>query len=161
MFIYSLKGSTLKLVTIISVIALALILLFVFLPKGEGAVPVPKSEYAGISNDEERIKLLKSFGYEVEPEVFEVTEVVLPKKFNETYKKYNELQSPLGIDLQDYAGKNVTRYTYIVNNFDYNGTVYANLLIYDNTFIGGDFSSAKLNGFMTTLGKTPELPNAE
>ena len=75
--------------------------------------------------------------------------------------EYNNLQKMQGLDLSKYKRKNVTRYTYKIKNYDgYEGTVYANLLVYRNRIIGGDICSADVNGFVTTfdakINKTKE-----
>ena len=58
----------------------------------------------------------------------------------------------MGLDLSRYKRKDVMRYTYQVENYpDYQGVVYANILVYKNKIIGGDICSADVNGFVTSL----------
>jgi hypothetical protein len=62
---------------------------------------------------------------------------------------YNEIQKRQGLDLSKYKKKNVMRYTYEVKNYkDYDGTVYANIIVYRNKVIGGDICSADVTGFI-------------
>ena len=80
--------------------------------------------------------------------------VTLPKDFDKVFAAYNELQKQQGFDLAAYAGKTVERYTYIVQNYpDYDGTVYANLLVSRGRVIGGDVCAAEANGFLHGLQK--------
>jgi len=54
-----------------------------------------------------------------------------------------------GLNLSKYKGKDVTRYTFRITNYDgYEGTVYANVLVYRNRVIGGDLCSADATGFV-------------
>ena len=65
------------------------------------------------------------------------------------FAAYNELQRTQGLDLSDYGGKTVERYTYQITNYEgFEGTVYANLLISRNRVIGGDICSADADGFV-------------
>ena len=104
---------------------------------------------------DERVAFLRQFGWEVEPEPVEVTEVVIPQEFGEVYQKYNELQKQQGLDLSRFAGKTCKRWVYRVVNYPEPGeSVRATLLIADGRVIGGDLSSVALDGFMVGfLGK--------
>ena len=57
--------------------------------------------------------------------------------YDDIYQKYNQLQITDGMNLEKYKGKSVKRYTYLVSNYDYNGTVYANLIIYKEITLVG------------------------
>ena len=68
---------------------------------------------------------------------------------------YNEFQRQMGLDLAKYKGKDVMRYTYEVTNYpEYEGRVYANVLIYRNKVIGGDICSADSKGFLQGFVKS-------
>ncbi len=45
---------------------------------------------------EERIAYLSQFGWSVEEDPLEVTEVIIPETFDDTYANYNELQKSQG-----------------------------------------------------------------
>ena len=76
-------------------------------------------------------------------------EVTIPAEFDKVFAGYNELQKAQGLDLSKYKKKTVTRYTFTVTNYDgYDGTVYANVLVYRNRVIGGDICSADVSGFI-------------
>ncbi len=158
MFVYSLKASTLKFFGIICVAMVALITLIVFIPTYDGGEDVPTSaevNYSKIKTDEDRIAFLGQFGWEVKPTAVEVKETKIPKEFDNVFSTYNELQKRQGLDLSDYKGKAITRYTYEITNYpDYEGTVYANLIVYKNKVIGGDICTADVEGFIHGFKKT-------
>ncbi|MBQ2805562.1 MAG: DUF4830 domain-containing protein, partial [Clostridia bacterium] len=98
-------------------------------------------------------EFLNQYGWTVEEEARDINQVTIPVKFDPIYEKYNQLQINEGLNLEKYKGKTVKKYTYLVNNHDYDGIVYANLLIYKNQVIGGDISSAASGGFMHGFSK--------
>ena len=156
MFIYSIKAQSIKLYLSIALSALSVIAIIIFVPPGnlkdasstEVSATVTEKNFKKIESSEDRIAFLKQFGWEVEPEARDVQQVTIPVKFDPIYEKYNDLQVKEGLNLEKYKGKTVKKYTYLVNNHDYEGVVYANLLIYKNQVIGGDICSAVSGGFM-------------
>lgn len=102
-----------------------------------------------INTTEERVEFLKKLGWEADPDSEEAREVLIPTEFSEAYLKYNELQLTQGCDLTRYAGKRARQYSYTITNYPTGEEgITANLLIYNNTVIGGDICSPKLDGFM-------------
>lgn len=157
MFIYSLRASTVKLVAVICVALTVLITLIAFVPTY--AISSQTSANAGdaeasysydkIKSAEDVAVFLSQFGWEVDPSPVEVKTVSVPKEFDKIYAAYNELQKEQGLNLIKYKGKDVTRYTFAITNYkDYEGTVYANVLVYRNRVIGGDVCSADVSGFV-------------
>lgn len=105
--------------------------------------------YTGVKSNEDRIKFLRHFGWEITPEPTETVTVTIPESFDEIFTGYNTLQKNQGLDLTKYKGKSVTRYTYSVTNYkEHNGDVFATLLVYKGRVIGGDICSADPNGFI-------------
>jgi len=99
-----------------------------------------------------KISFLNLCGWKVEENPIEEQEIIIPEKFNETFKQYNELQKLQGYDLSRYKGKQAVKYTYEVTNYpNYMENIRAVLLVIDGKIIGGDIHSAELNGFMTGL----------
>lgn len=93
---------------------------------------------------------LNALGYSAE--YAEKASIKIPDSFDRVYSAYNALQREYGYDLAPYAGRECTRYTYTIKNYPDNTVgVRANLLICDNTVIGGDISTVGLYGFMTGL----------
>ncbi|MBR6530027.1 MAG: DUF4830 domain-containing protein [Clostridia bacterium] len=110
-----------------------------------------KKEYLNIKTNEQRLALLSSFGRECESAPVKMYEVTVPREFDKTYKAYNELQKPLGLDLSRFRGETLRCYTYVVTNHPDMGTVYANLLFSFDEFVGGDVSSAAPSGLLECL----------
>lgn len=164
MFIYSVKGQNLKLVASLVLSVAIIITAIIFIPNTANDYKYPvevlpavknmsASDFKNIKTNEDRIAFLKRYEWEVEPEAREVVEVIIPQEFDPIYEKYNQLQLGEGLDLRKYKGKSVKRYTYLVTNYKYDGTVLANLLIYKERVIGGDICSARFDGFVHGLTK--------
>lgn len=157
MFIYSLRASTVKLVGVICVALTVLITLIAFVPTyaannsaATGAVDSAVSyNYDKVKTAGDVVGFLSQFGWQVEAEPIEVKTVTVPSEFDKVFSAYNEIQKSQGLNLLKYKGKDVTRYTFSVTNYaGYEGTVYANVLVYRNKVIGGDICSADVSGFI-------------
>ncbi len=156
MFVYSMRAGTLRFFAIVGVALLALVMLVVFVPElqpvaaaGEVSEDVETIRYEKIKSNEERIAFLAQFGWEVTAEPVESTTVTIPKEFDKVFAAYNELQRTQGLDLTEYGGRTVERYTYTVTNYNgYEGAVLANLLVFRGRVIGGDVCSADAAGFL-------------
>ena len=168
MFIYSFKASSIKFFGIICVALAALIALVAFVPAYAGgnlggsegggvAVGAPEAEsdvtvsyrYDKVKSADNAAGFLGQFGWIVDAGSAEAQEVTIPAEFDKVFAGYNELQKAQGLDLSKYKKKTVTRYTFTVTNYDgYDGTVYANVLVYRNRVIGGDICSADVSGFI-------------
>lgn len=154
MFIYSLRASTLKFFAVVCVALATLITLIAFVPAygNDGEAPASKNadvDYDGIKTNEDRVKFLSGFGWEVDPSAVESIEVTIPEDFDKVFTGYNEIQKRQGLDLSRYKKKNVMRYTYEVKNYEGSeDKVYANILVYKNKVIGGDICSANVKGFI-------------
>ena len=167
MFIYSFKASSIKFFGIICVALAALITLIAFVPayaggesstpQGGVAVDAPEAEsgvtvsirYDKVKSADDAAKFLAQFGWVVDAGSVETKEVTIPAEFDKIFAGYNEMQKSQGLDLSKYKKKAVTRYTFTVTNYDgYEGTVYANVLVYRNRVIGGDICSANVSGFI-------------
>lgn len=156
MFIYSLKASTIKFFAVVCIALATLITLIAFIPVAavdDSAVSANADiDYSGIKTNDDRVEFLAQFGWQVKPEAIESIEVTIPEEFDKIFTAYNEIQKQQGLDLSKYKKKGVMRYTYEITNYDgYNGTVYANILVYRNKVIGGDVCSADIKGFMHGL----------
>ncbi len=152
MFIYSVKASTLKFAAIIVVGIAVFTTLFVMIPPyedtGDGSAAV-SINYDKVKTNEDRRGFLSSLGYEVSAEPIEVASVKIPSEFDKIYAGYNEIQKTQGFDLSKYKSRELERYTYTVNNYEgYDGTVYANILLYRGKIVGGDICSASAEGFV-------------
>ena len=165
MFVYSLKASTLKLFGVIGVSVIALVILLTLIPTYEPTAAslmysdAASYHYSKIKTNDDRIAFLQQFGWTVEETPVEEEAVTIPGEFDKVFVSYNELQKQQGLDLSKYKRKDVTRYTYKITNYpDYNGTVYANVLVYRGKVIGGDICSADVNGFVCGFDGKVKLP---
>ena len=152
MFVMTTKVNLKKILVILAAVAvviLALVLIF-----GGGSDESVQTGASAVSGNDARVKFLRDLGWEVSTSPTESGQVLIPEEQNEVFSRYNALQKSQGYDLAQYAGKNVMRYVYKVNNYP-NATepVYATLLVYKNKVIGGDVCSADATGFIHGLDK--------
>lgn len=152
MFIYSVRASSIKffLVIILSLSVLVGILAF------GGAESVSASvvgvSFEGMKSDADRVAFIGKFGIEVDPTPTDTKEFTVPEDFDRIISGYNEIQKMQGLDLSKYKNKKVTRYTYTALSYkDYDGAVNVNLIIYKDTVIACDVSSADPKGFIKPL----------
>ena len=166
MFIYSFKASSIKFFGIICVALAALIALIALVPAYAGTTDTPAGvqdaqspevespttvsyTYDKVKSADAAARFLSQFGWVVDAGSVETAEVTIPAEFDKIFAGYNELQKSQGLDLSKYKKKAVTRYTFAVTNYaDYEGDVYANVLVYRGRVIGGDICSADVNGFI-------------
>ena len=105
-----------------------------------------------VRNNDQRLAYIASFGWEVEPEPVEITEIIIPREFDALYEEYNAMQMQLGYDLSRHAGRRGKRFTYVVTNYPgQDQDVRLNLLVRDNRVIGGDVYSTGAKSFMHGL----------
>ena len=160
-FVYSIKAQTLQFFSVIAVSLIALLILIAFIPTYEPTVintlytETNSVKFNKIKTNDDRIDFLEQFGWTVSENPLEEKKVTVPHEFDKIMLSYNEFQRQMGLDLSKYKGKEVMRYTYEVTNYpEYEGRVYANLLIYRNKVIGGDICSADASGFLQGFTKT-------
>ncbi len=156
MFVYSVRASALRFLSVILLSVMALVALIAFVPTYVPTslfVKEDKITYDSVTTEEERAAFLRQFGWEVAPDTVEVTEVTVPAKFDKVYEGYNAIQTAQGLDLERYRGKKVMRYTYDVTNYEKSeGRVLATILVYKNRVIGGDICSSEAGGFVHGFG---------
>ena len=158
MFIYSVRAATLKFFGIIAITLVALIAVIAFVPvyaEGRDNVAVSANgegkeySYDKIKSSSDAANFLSQFGWEVEATPLEEVKIKIPEEFDKVMNAYNELQRNQGLDLSKYKGREVTRYTFRITNYQgYNGTVMANVIVYKKRVIGGDICSTDVTGFI-------------
>lgn len=165
MFVYSIKSSTIKLAAVICLSVAALVTLISVIPTYQPTAAsvmysdVSTYSFSGVKSNDDRIMFLRQFGIEVDATPVEEEKVTIPGEFDRIFVSYNELQKQQGLDLSKYRRKSVERYTYKVTNHpDYDGTVYANVIVYRGKVIGGDLCSADVNGFVKSFDGKYKLP---
>ena len=153
MFVYSVRASTLKFFAVIGV-CLVLLITFATLGSGEtvyASVDGRTINYGGMKTAEDRIAFIESFGLRVDPASETEEQFSMPENFDRVLSGYNEIQKSQGLDLSKYTKKKVTHYTYKVTNYDFDGPVYVNLLVYRSKVIACDISSGDPKGFVLPL----------
>jgi hypothetical protein len=159
MFIYSFRAASLKFFGIIAVTLVALIAIIAFVPVyAQGGVtdtPVSATDkeqsysYEKVRDVSGVISFLSQFGWTVDGATAQSAKVTIPDEFDKVFAAYNEIQKSQGLDLSKFKKKELTRYTVEVTNYKgYEGTVYANVLVYRNKVVGGDICSADVKGFV-------------
>ena len=153
MFVYSIRSSTIR---FFGFILLTLVLLVLVVTLGGGDSVAASGDgvginYGGIRSDEDRREFIESFGIRISSDAPEEESFKMPDSFDRVILGYNELQKKQGLDLSKYRKKKVTRYSYKVENYDYEGEVYANLFIYRGRVVACDVSSADPEGFVLPL----------
>ena len=159
MFIYSFRAATLKFFGIIAITLAALIAIIAFVPVyangGVQDAPAGVTDN-GVSYSYDKVRdvggvvnFLSQFGWTVDGATAQSAKVTIPDEFDKVFAAYNEIQKSQGLDLSKFKKKELTRYTVEVTNYkDYEGTVYANVLVYRNKVVGGDICSADVAGFV-------------
>lgn len=137
----------------VAAVIVALILLF----GGNDA----QTTSAPVSNNDARVKFLTDFGWEVSASPAESSQVRIPETMTEVFDRYNQLQKSQGYDLSTYAGKNVMRFVYKVNNYPgATEPVYATVLVYKNQVIGGDITDTAAGGKVQGFKMSKDTPPA-
>ncbi len=162
MFIFTFKYSLNKtLVTITIILIMILLALWYNLQSDTNisksifklAKKETKFDFSNIKTNHDRIGFLKQFGWEVAEEPIEISNYEIPKRFDNTFLNYNDLQEKLGLNLTKYSGKRVKRYTYKILNHPLSSKfeIRANILVYKDKVIGGDIMTTGIGGFMESL----------
>ena len=155
MFICSVKATTLRFFSVLLLSAVALAGVTVFATSTDtGAVGAmsEKVSYEGIKTESDRRAFLASFGYEVKSDAESTVDFTLPRSLDAVLLDYNELQKKAGLDLSKYAGKKVTRYTYLLPKQEgYEGNVYANIIVYRSRVVAADLTGVGESGFVRPL----------
>lgn len=161
MFIYSVKASSIKLIALVLLSLTVICTLLILIPSYDATTVFADDGsvvYTGAKSNEGRIEFLRKFGWEVTPEPIEEIEVTIPSEFDSVFVGYNDLQKLQGLDLSRYKRKTVTRYTYVITNYpEYEGKVFANVLIYRGRVIGGDICTEAKDGFIHGFSKNTHL----
>ncbi len=151
MLAISVKASGKK-TTVVAIVFLFIAVALIVLARGVARVGAARS--AGALHTAEGTEDIRAFlagcGWETEKTPEETLEVLIPARFDDVMRRYNAIQKAQGTDLARYAGKTVTRYTFVVTNYN-NGEegIRANVLVYKGKIIGGDVCSLALDGFLS------------
>ena len=95
-----------------------------------------------------RVAYLAALGWEVKEEPLSEQTIRLPSVFPEVLKEYNKLQKKQGFDLEKYAGKEISMYSYSLLDPPGEGEYLCSLYVWKGKVIGGAIHSTALNGSM-------------
>ena len=119
---------------------------------GGDEAPSTTTAAPSAADNDSRVSFLKKLGWEVNASPVQSGQVKIPETRSEAFDRYNALQMTQGYDLSKYAGKTVMRYVYKVTNYpDATEPVYATVLVYKNTVIGGDITDTAPHGKLLPL----------
>ena len=157
MMVMTAKVDLKKIMLALAAVAALIVALILLLGDGKDA-----TQTAALSSNDGRVAFLKSFGWEVTTSPRESGQVKIPSEESEAFRRYNALQKSQGYDLSKFAGKNVMRYVYQVNNFPgATDPVYATVLVYKKEIIGGDVTQSgakgKIQGFKLPESTLPSV----
>ena len=145
MLVMTAKVDKKKIAIVLAAVVVVVAALFMLLG-GEDSAPASTNITSVASNDD-RVKFLTSFGWEVTNSPVESSQVRIPQETSEVFDRYNSLQKSQGYNLAAYAGQTVMRYVYKINNYPgAKEPVYATLLISKNQVIGGDVTDTAAKG---------------
>lgn len=153
MFIWTTRFSKKK--AVLTVIAVGVVMAILILLTGRIDTK-QETKLPTLTDNSQRVAYLQSLGWEVEPEPMETLQFLLPSTLNDYYLAYNELQRMQGFDLTACCGKQLTRYTYTVTNYQGRPEgVQANLYICEELPVAGDICCPGEAGFQEALIRQP------
>lgn len=107
-----------------------------------GPAPTPRAGTPspnGVSSEADRQAYLQSWGWLVSPQPVLVEELRLPRSFDGPYADFLALQTAQGFSqLERYAGKRVTRYTYEVLNAPGHAALQVRILLRGSQVLAGE-----------------------
>lgn len=145
MFVLTAKLSKSKIFIAIAILVVVVAVLILIFSGGKSDV---KDNAVAVSSNDDRVAFLAGFGWSVNAEPVQTQKVLIPSGTpGEVFTRYNKLQISQGYDLTKYAGKEAMRYVYEILNYpEATEPVYATILVYDGTVIGGDVTSTSADG---------------
>ena len=152
MFVCSVRSSSIKFFSVV-ILCLTVLCIVITLSSNDYIYAMSNGvevNFSGIKGNDERVAFIKQFGL-VPDEEFTEESFSLPNTLDRVLGEYNQLQKKQGLDLSKYLGKRVTRYTYKINNYRHEGSVYVNLIVYRDKIIACDISSLDGNKFVYPL----------
>lgn len=154
MFVFSLSTKKIqkKFIIIFSLIILVFVIFVICILLGKRqnrTVKYDGGSYSTKAENPEDIKNFASqFGWKIETQPDEVTNILIPAYFNDIYEHYNAIQKEMGLDLSEYKGEECCKYSFKILNYPDNDDVNLNLIIFDGRVIGGDISENIMDGFI-------------
>lgn len=137
---------------VLGALAALIVLICILANRDDSPAPSPQDRPVNVATNDARVEYLTTLGWEVAVSPVETQQVRIPTEVSQVFERYNALQQSQGFDLNQYAGKTVSRYVYKVENYP-NATdpVYATLLVYDDQVVGADITDTSANGVVQGL----------
>ena len=154
MFVFTAKLNRKRAVIGLILFALLIIavILAVSLRSMRNSGSVERTQPPAVHSAAEAADYLRFLGWEAEINPIEVRTVVIPREFNGVYRDYISLQRQQGYALEQYGGKEATRYSFRITNYPSGESdIVADLIVCGDTVIAGDLQSTASDGFMTAL----------
>ena len=150
MFVCTLKASGIKFFAVVALSVALLATAIGILPAIGASADVASvtTDFKNVETEEDMAEFLAQFGHEIEVDSVNVYKMNIPEEFNSVFEKYNEIQRAQGLNLKRYVNKTCTAYVFKVTNYDYEGEVFATLLIRNGRVIAGDICSKEGDGFV-------------
>ena len=157
MMVMTAKVNLKKIAMILGIIAAAIIGIIMLF----GGDDAQTTAATTVNSNDDRVRYLAGYGWNVAATPTESGQVRIPEETTELFARYNQLQKSQGFDLSKYAGRNVMRYVYKVNNFPgATEPVYVTLLVCHNQIIGGDITDTSAGGKVQGFKKPVQKPDA-
>ena len=143
MMVMTAKVDIKKILLILVAVAALILSLILLIGNGDAA----QTAAPAVSDNDGRVNFLKDLGWDVTTSPTESSQVKIPEETSQVFERYNALQKSQGYDLSKFAGKNVMRYVYQINNYPgATEPVYATLLVHKGKVIGGDITDTSAHG---------------
>ncbi len=98
-------------------------------------------ELPKVEDNQQRLAVITALGWQVEEEPIQIKEIIIPQEPDQQWLDYMALQTSQGLDLEDYLGERVKKYSYNLENYpDTSLVVWLNLYVYKDKIIAGDIS---------------------
>ena len=152
MMVMTAKVNIRKIILILTAVAGIVLALILLLQGGEEEPAAATLASPAISDNDSRVQFLTELGWDVAASPVESGQVRIPEEDSPVFDRYNALQKSNGYDLSTYAGKNVMRYVYKINNYPgATEPVYATVLVWKDKIIGGDITVTSPKGMVQGL----------
>ena len=152
MMVMTAKVNIRKIILILTAVAGIVLALILLLQGGEEEPAAATLASPAISDNDSRVQFLTELGWDVAASPVESGQVRIPEEDSPVFDRYNALQKSNGYDLSTYAGKNVMRYVYKINNYPgATEPVYATVLVWKDKIIGGDITDTSPKGMVQGL----------
>ena len=135
---------------VVLIVFFSLLLTGIVLAASAPPAPLGSAHVRSIAEAE---AFLNALGWECDLQQAEMKVSTLPTEFDDTFIAYNSIQLKQSCDLSKYAGKEITVYNIPITNYESTENVWATLIVFRSTVIGGDIHSATMDGFMEPLVK--------